>query len=114
MRNISAILRKVKQKKTSGKTNVNVYAPSGLLRTIYNTQEDFDKTETLFLTAKKALAEVVFDEKIFTTKLLLTAAFAFHNTEPEFDEKTCNIMRKIVAESAIREGGKNFFERFGT
>ena len=114
MKNISAILKKVKQKKISGKTNERIYAPSGLLRTIYNTQEDFDKTESLFFTAKDALAEVVFDEKIFTAKLLLTAAFAFYNTVPELDEKTCDRMKEIAAESAMHERGKNFFERFGT
>lgn len=110
MKNISGILKEINRKKTSAKTNESVYAPSGLLRTIYNTEEDFIKTENLFKIAQESLAEVNFNEKVFTTKLLLVAAFALNKAAPDFDEKTRNLMEKIAAESDMREGGKKFLE----
>lgn len=113
MKNVAAIIKSVNKKKTSRKTAESVYAPSGLLRTIYNTEEDFVRTENLFKTAKESLAEVNFNEKIFTAKLLMVAAVAINSAAPDLDEKTCNLMKKIAAESDMREGGKKFLEDLG-
>ena len=112
MKNISGVLKGINEKKTSRKKEI-FYETSGLLRTVHNTEEDLIKTEQLFETAKNSLAKVNFDEKIFTAKLLLITAMAINNSTPDFDEKTCELMKQIAAESEMREGGKKFLEDMG-
>ena len=112
MKNISGILKGINAKKPS-KKKINPYESSGLLRTVHNTAEDFEKTEKLFKAAQESLAEVQFNERIFTAKLLMIAAVAINNSAPNFDEKTCALMKQIAAESEMREGGKKFLETLG-
>ena len=112
MKDLSGILKSINRKKFSGKKNETVYAPSGLLRTIYNTEEDFAKTERLFQIAQQSLAGVNLNDKFFTEKLLRTAAVALNKTALELDEKTCSLMKEIAAESELRESGKKFLEKF--
>lgn len=112
MKNISGILKSVNEKPPSKKKNVS-YESSGLLRTIHNSEEDSQKVQQLYKSAQESLAEVTFNDKAFTAKLLLIAAFTINNSSPEFDEKTCELMRKIAAESDMREGGKKFLEDLG-
>lgn len=111
MKNISGVLRGVNDKKISQKKS-QYYIPSGFLRTVHNTEEDFIKTENLFNTAQKYLSSVTFNEKIFTSKLLLIAAMAMNHSVTNFDE-TSELMKKIADESNLREYGKKFVENFG-
>lgn len=108
MKNISGVLKAINDKKTSKKKETN-YEPSGLLRTVHNSDNDLAQTEKLFKTAQKSLADVTFNEKIFTAKLLLIAAVAVNNSVINFDEIS-NLMKKIAAESDLRECGKKFLE----
>ena len=112
MKNLSGILKGINEKKTS-KKEIYEYGTSGLLRTVHNTEEDFMKVQKLYQYAQESLADVNFNEKIFTSKLLLIAAVAIINSAPDFDDKTCELMKKIAAESDMREGGKKFLEDLG-
>lgn len=111
MKNISGVLKGMNDKKALKKKE-QYYVPSGFLRTVHNTEEDFIKTKKLFDVAQESLANVTFNEKIFTTKLLLIAAMAMNNSVTNFDE-TSELMKKIADESDLRECGKKFVENFG-
>ena len=111
MKNISVVLKGINDKKISEK-KARYYIPSGFLRTVYNTDEVFAKTKNLFNAAQESLADVTFNEKIFTSKLLLIAAMAMNNSVTNFDE-TSELMKKIADESNLRECGKKFVENFG-
>ena len=111
MKNISGVLKGINDKKNLDKKNF-VYIPSGFLRTVYNTDEDFAKTAKLFDISQEFLSNVTFNEKIFTSKLLLIAAMAMNNSVTNFDE-TSELMKKIANESDLRECGKKFVENFG-
>ena len=111
MKNISGVLKGVNDKKISKKKKIT-YIPSGFLRTVHNTPEDFIKTEKLFGIAQQSLENVTFNEKVFTTKLLLIAAMAMNNSVTDFD-KTSELMKQIANESDLRECGKKFVENFG-
>ena len=112
MKNISGVLKGLNEKPPS-KKKLNSYESSGLLRTVKNSEEDLLKVQQLFQSAQESLVNVTFNEKAFTSKLLLIAAFTINNSSPEFDEKTCELMRQIAAESDMREGGKKFLEDLG-
>ena len=110
MKNVSKVLKGINDKKISQKKNQH-YIPSGFLRTVHNTEEDFIKTEKLFNIAQKSLAKVNFNDKIFTSKLLLIAAMAMNHSVTNFDE-TSELMKKIADEENLREYGKKFVENF--
>lgn len=111
MKNISGVLKSLNDKKISKKEE-QYYIPSGFLRTVYNTEEDFAKVGRLFDIAQKSLANVTFNEKSFTSKLLLIAAMAMNNSVTNFDE-TSELMKKIADEENLRECGKKFVENLG-
>ena len=112
MKNISGILKGLNDKIPFKKKTV-AYESSGLLRTVHNSEEDSIKVQQLYQTAQESLAGVTFNEKKFTSKLLLVTAMTINNSAMEFDEKTCELMRQIAAESDMREGGKKFLEDLG-
>lgn len=111
MKNISGVLKGINDKKNLDKKNF-VYIPSGFLRTVYNTDEDFAKTAKLFDISQEFLSNVTFNEKIFTSKLLLVAAMAMSHSAADFD-KSSELMKKVVDEENLREYGKKFVEKFG-
>lgn len=106
MKNISGILKGINNKKISAKKDF-FYIPSGFLRTVYNTEDDFKKTAHLCETAQKKLADVTFNDKIFTSKLLIVTAMALNNTAFNFDKVSEN-MKKIVDETNLRGSSKKF------
>ena len=112
MKNISGVLKNIGNKKISEKKSDRYYIPSGFLRTVYNTEEDFAKTKKLFEIAQEKLANVNFNYKIFTSKLLMISAMTMNNSATNFDEVSDN-MKQIAAETELRGCGKNFFENFG-
>ncbi len=112
MKNISGILKGLNEKPPS-KKKITSYESSGLLRTVHNSENDVVQVQKLFQTAQESLADVIFNEKKFTAKLLLIAAMTINNSSLDFDEKTCELMRQIAAESDMREGGKKFLEDLG-
>ena len=111
MKNISGVLKGINDKKISAKES-RYYITSGFLRTVYNTEEDFAKTKKLFEIAQEKLANVNFNYKIFTSKLLMISAMTMNNSATNFDEVSDN-MKQIAAETELRGCGKNFFENFG-
>ena len=113
MKNISGVLKNIGNKKISEKKSDRYYIPSGFLRTVYNTEEDFAKTAKLFEVAQKNLNDVTFNYKIFTSKLLMVAAMAMNNFEANFDEVSDN-MKQVAIETELRGCGKNFFANFGS
>ena len=112
MKNISGVLKGINEKNPS-KKKLSKYESSGLLRTVKKSEEDLLQVQKLFTVAQESLADVNFNEKKFTAKLLLIAAMSINNSSPDFDEKTCELMRQIAAESDMREGGKKFLEDLG-
>lgn len=110
MKNISGVLKGINDKKISKKKE-QFYIPSGFLRTVHNTDEDFANTANLFHTAQEYLAKVTFNDKNFTSKLLLIAAMAMNSSVTNFDE-TSELMKKIADEVHLRECGKKFVENF--
>ena len=107
MKNISGVLKGINDKKISTKEDF-IYIPSGFLRTVHNTEEDFAKTAKLLSTAQKHLANLTFNDKIFSSKLLMIAAMALNNSEINFDEVSKS-MKQVAEESDLRGCGKNFF-----
>lgn len=112
MKNISGVLKGINEKNPSQK-KLTAYESSGFLRTVYRSEEDAAKVQLLYKTAQESLANVTFDEKKFTAKLLLITAMAIKNSAMELDEKTCELMKQIAAETNLREGGKKFLEDLG-
>jgi hypothetical protein len=110
MKNATAILKSINEKKTSTKKNQK-YVPSAFLRTVHNTEEDFKNTARLFDTAQQNLFDVSFNDKIFSSKLLIIAAVSMNNTETNLDEVSEH-MKQIATESELRGCGKKFFENF--
>ena len=110
MKNISGILKGINDKKISTKKEF-YYIPSGFLRTVHNTEGDFKRTAELFDLSQESLANVNFNYKVFTSKLMLVAAMSLNNSEIKFDEVSNN-MKKIADEMELRGSGKNFFENF--
>lgn len=112
MKNISGVLKGINETPTSRKKDI-AYESSGFLQTVHNSEEDLLKVQQLFETAKNSLANVALNDKKFTAKLLLITAMAINSSTPDFDEKTCELMKQIAAESDMREGGKKFLEDMG-
>ena len=110
MKNISGILKGINDKKISAKKEF-YYIPSGFLRTVYNTENDFKKTAELFDTAQKMLANITFNDKIFSSKLQIIAAMSLNKSSTNFDETTEN-MKQVATELELRGSGKKFFENF--
>ena len=113
MKNISAILKKMRKTPPPLKKKYSRYIPSAFLRTVHNTDEDFAKVENLFDTAQKSLFDVQFNDKIFTSKLLLASAMSLNNLRINLNSVS-NDMKKVADESEMRECGKKFVERFNT
>lgn len=111
MKNISHVLKGFNDKKTSTKKKF-IYVPSAFLRTVHNSEEDFANTAKLFETAQKNLADVTFNDNIFTSRLLIIAATAMNNSETNLDGVSEH-MKQIADESELRGCGKKFFENFG-
>ncbi len=111
MKNVTAILKSINEKKISTREKQK-YIPSAFLRTVHNTEEDFKNTARLFDTAQQNLFDVEFNDKIFSSKLLIIAAVSMNNSEANFDEVSEH-MKQIASETELRGCGKKFFENFG-
>lgn len=111
MKNISHVLKGFNDKKTSSAKKDFIYVPSAFLRTVHNTEEDFAKTAKLFDTAKKNLADVTFNDNLFTSRLLIIAATSMNNSGTNLDEVSEH-MKQITDELNLRGCGKKFFENF--